>query len=320
MVDEVPEHNIIMKEFPNTNLPFVRLRNDSRRLYFRHWEVQMRFPTMVFILLVSGILVYLICIHPYFLSSKWKILCLLNILFSLAMFLWSYLAAVCMDPGFLPYDWFATQRTKYSWEEQLEGLATTSEQFEFAMSHPRPLGSCFSSRSGRFVLRPDHICGWIANWVGKRNHKQFILMMIYGSLFASSLAWPRLLIRLPNVQHSDPLEFLRELAIVIECIFTVGLLSGFASQIINLRYNSTKLDRLKKRKQTFKNPETTKFYTGFHEVCGNGSKCFWLLPTPAFDDSIPFDIEEPKKPEQKNTPLIQFETQNIPILDEDDYL
>lgn len=319
MVDEVPDHNIIVKEYPNTNLPIVRIINSPRRLFFRHWEVKMLFPTIVFILLISGIIVYLICIHPYIISPKWRIFCLFNIFISLVMFLWSYISAMIMDPGFLPYDWFTTQRTKYSWEEQLEGLAINREQCDFALNHPRPLGSCFSHSSGRFVLRPDHICGWISNWVAKRNHKQFILMMIYGALFASSLAWPRLLVH-SSTHLSDSFAFLGQLAIVIEIIFVVGLGSGFASQIIGLKYNWTSLEKLKRKNQSYKDPEAIKSHSGFDEVCGNDSKCFWMLPTPAFGDNIPFELEKQKPPKFLSLPLIQFEVQNVPILDEDDFL
>lgn len=319
MVDEVPDHNIIINEYPNTNLPIVKLNNDLNRLFFRHWEIKMIFPTMVFILLISGISIYFICIHPYILSTTWKIFCVINIFISLAMFLWSYISAMCMDPGFLPYDWFTTQKTKYTWREQLEGLAITREQHDYATSHPRPAGSCFSHSYGRLVLRPDHICGWIANWVGKRNHKQFILMMLYGSLFASSLAWPRLLIKSSIAHVSDSFDSLGQLAIVIECIFTVGLLSGFISQICDLKFNLTHLDKLKAKK-SFKDPDAIKYRSGFYDVCGHKSKCLWAIPTPAFDDIIPFDIEDPNQVKQQTQSLVLIQFQNVPILDEDDIL
>ena len=41
------------------------------------------------------------------------------------LFLWSYLGAVCRDPGYLPFDWAHTKRTKYAWHELMAGTATT---------------------------------------------------------------------------------------------------------------------------------------------------------------------------------------------------
>jgi hypothetical protein len=38
----------------------------------------------------------------------------------------------------------------------------------------------FSSSARRYVLRPDHPCLWTASWIGKLNHKFFLLLNIYG--------------------------------------------------------------------------------------------------------------------------------------------
>jgi hypothetical protein len=40
----------------------------------------------------------------------------------------------------------------------------------------------FAKSARRIVIRPDHYCGWIASWIGKRNHKLFVLTNIWGGL------------------------------------------------------------------------------------------------------------------------------------------
>jgi len=182
-----------------------------------------------------------------------------------------------MDPGFLPYNWIETRKSKYLWQEQLNGLAILKEQFDFALNNPRPIEASFSHSSGRFIIRGDHICGWISNWVGKRNHKQFFLLMFWGSFFVYSLAFPRLLPG-PSLENctNDLIYSLANLASIIEIIIATLLLCGFISEILEIKQNVTKIQKWKNIKSDTDN--------GFEEVFGKTSKLMWFIPTPAFNE------------------------------------
>ena len=316
MVDEIPEHNKIIKAFPNTNLPIYYINGEPKRFFFKYWEINLTFPIIVVILTLLGVIIFFFINFPFILSIKVRIFCTLCFLFSLVMFLWSYFAAVLMDPGFLPYDWFATQRTKYSYQEQLEGLAINFNQIGYAESHQRPVGSCFSRTFGRFVLRPDHVCGWVANWIGKRNHKQFILLLFWGGIFSLLLCIFRFLPMLYIKEYPSNIEFYANLTFVFECLFALGLNSGWISQLVELCANQTQLQRMKKlRDPSFIIPKTSKI-DGLRQVFGYDILIFWFIPTPAFGDVIPFELEEPIQ----NKRFQRFIVHDIPILDDDDVL
>jgi hypothetical protein len=189
-----------------------------------------------------------------------------------------------MDPGFLPFNWVETKRFWYSWEDQLNGLAVTSLQVSFARAPPnRPPGSSFSSSAGRYVIRADHICAWIANWVGKRNHKQFILFNFYGFWLGLSL------LSFTVAETEPPLLSLKvtEIAILFLsltmegcCAFT--MLAVFVQLLCDLLQNRTTIQRMRREKGTGA-------YTcgeSMREVCGNDCCGWWLCPNRAFDRSL----------------------------------
>ncbi|OHT08474.1 hypothetical protein TRFO_22983 [Tritrichomonas foetus] len=370
MIDEIPPHNIIVKKFPQTKIPIVYISGYPKRLFFKHWEIKLAFPFLVIFLVGLALMIYSSMTIPYVKSQSLRNFCIVELFITLIFFFWSYFSSVLMDPGFLPYDWSSTRRTKYSWIEQLEGLAINSQQIEYVETHPRPVNSCFSHSSGRLVLRPDHICGWIANWVGKRNHKNFILMMFWGSLFTLSLFWPRFLpsttentnyrnmnqlnshfINNEKTNHminnsnfsfinnntnqdekninlimnrannkkkrDDFFAFVEDIAFIIEFFVSIGLFSGFFSQMIHLGYNQTNLQIMKNEQQIKKRIGMKE---SFQEVFGTGSKLLWFIPLPAFGDVIPFEIESPLDRKNCRNVTQPFIIKTFPIIDESDEL
>jgi hypothetical protein len=200
----------------------------------------------------------------------------------LILFLYSYYSAAFSDPGFLPFNWIDTQRFWYSWQDQLSGMATTEAQMDFARAaENRPPGSSFSRTSGRFVMRADHICGWVANWVGKRNHKQFLLMNFYGTLLSGSLL---LSMFAPDVRFGELPDWKQGWAIAIglvEALF-VMLLGGMFYQTMNdLATNRTRIQRMRQERGLSYSCEES-----MREVCGDGSVLGWVCPFHAFDENL----------------------------------
>jgi hypothetical protein len=67
--------------------------------------------------------------------------------------------------------------------ESFSGILSNQEQMEWMHTRPQPNRCIFSTLARRFVIRPDHFCGWTASWIGKRNHKFFWLFNFWGSIY-----------------------------------------------------------------------------------------------------------------------------------------
>ena len=276
----------------------VNVPNKRRKRYFlQGWECRPCMPIIVSCLILYSTIANFVCFFPYqYLIAQ--IILPIFILIFFVLFVWSYFAAVCMDPGYLPFNWAQTKKFKYSWEEQISGLAICEEQFNYALTKEnRPPKSSFSHSAGRYVIRADHICGWIANWVGKRNHKQFILMNLYGGIYALTLSIGPFCVK---KFFSLPLSLMFSgiFAFSIDISFAFSLLSMFGNTIVDLYLNRTKLHRMRdevkdKNQINSKTDLNETIYqrkvsmkASMQEVFGNRSYCSWLLPTPAFDDSL----------------------------------
>ncbi|OHS98041.1 DHHC zinc finger domain containing protein [Tritrichomonas foetus] len=267
--------------------PYIELSvpNKKRKRHFlRHWEFKPGMPIFVILVILYTTITHFVCIFPlqYFIA---QIISPFIIVFFLILFLSSYFGAVCMDPGFLPYNWIETKRFKYSWEEQLSGLAVTDSQFAFATSTPnRPPQCSFSHSAGRYVMRADHICGWVANWIGKRNHKQFMLMNLYGGFFSSSLVAGFFCVEGGPLKIDSKYLLPTLPAFCIELSFALTLFSMFATTLVDLKRNRAKIQKMRESA----GEQTTKISMrqSMEEVCGSGSCCSWCIPTPAFDDTL----------------------------------
>lgn len=287
--------------------PYVELSipNSRKKRYFlRGWEFQPLMPIIIVSLILFTTITYFICIFPHQ-SLVAQIIMPIFISILLVLSIWSYFACVFMDPGYLPFNWAQTKRFSYTWEEQLSGLAVISAQFNYALlKENRPPKCSFSHSAGRFVIRGDHICGWAANWIGKRNHKQFILMNLYSGLFASTLVIGSLFV--PHF-FSLPKKILITaiLAIFVEIAYAIFVFSAFGSTMIDLVNNRTKLNKMKDNaniNNSQLNERKISFTESMQEVCGNSSYLYWMIPLPAFDDLLVIDDD----PDDMFHPLDEF--------------
>jgi hypothetical protein len=259
--------------------PCVRIDGDDR-LFWGSWQVNLFTPIFSSCLILLTLGIFYGLIFPKFQSRTHQIIASIELGILLFMFLWSYYAASCMDPGFLPFDWVRTQRFRYDWQDQLSGLAIRSDQIAFAEEH-RPAFASFSRAYGRFVIRGDHICGWIGNWVGKRNHKQFLLMGFWGAFYAISLMFWNLL-GSSVVSESSGWQFLLIFGgFGTDLVFAIGLSFVFLSSMNDLRHNLTTIQRWKRERG-----ENYGCVQSMREVCGTGWMICWICPLPAFDTDL----------------------------------
>ncbi|KAH0785825.1 DHHC zinc finger domain containing protein [Histomonas meleagridis] len=266
--------------------PCLRLKNDPKnRVFWGFLELGccMQFIVVVLALFPVCVFAAVVFIH---LSLALQIVSTITILFCFIMFFWAYFGASCSDPGFLPYDWIQTQKYTYSWEEQLSGLAITKEQVDYACNN-RPKFASFSRSSGRFVIRADHICGWINNWVGKRNHKQFMLMALWGGLYCIVLLAWHVYGTVKFHEFKSGIFILNILSFAFEFAFGTLLIWVFIQNLIDLKSNTTKIQKWKhERGQQYS------FCQSMREVCGKDCFFMWLVPTHAFDENMTLEAEE----------------------------
>jgi hypothetical protein len=199
-----------------------------------------------------------------------------------ALFLWSYIGTVFRDPGFLPFSWAATRRTKYDWDDLMSGTVTSAEQINYVQAMPRPPGCSFSRSSGRYVMRADHICVWVSTWVAKRNHKQFILFLAWGgvlgaSLFAWRFATPRPFMEV----KMDWAGVVSLVALMTNAAFAITLGASAVSFFVDVLGNRTKIQKMKGEGA----PPVSRI-DALRQICGTGTICAWPCPTAAFGDDI----------------------------------
>lgn len=140
--------------------------------FWREWQTEWGPPAVVAFLTLSSLLLAL----TLFQASRTIAMFLA---FFGSVFFYCYFRTIRDGPGYWPFFWAANMPQ----ENSLDGLITTPEQLEWARSNPRPPRSALSRSARRFVIRPDHECCYTACWIGKRNHKFFILFNIYGFVY-----------------------------------------------------------------------------------------------------------------------------------------
>lgn len=112
---------------------------------------------------------------------------LFNALWFLA--LWSYFRAMLTEPGMIPEEWREfiqeweslgkaggrRQSGTHKWSPQASSMC-------WQCNRRRPERAHHCSICGHCFMRMDHHCPWIANCVGFKNQKYFILMTFWGAL------------------------------------------------------------------------------------------------------------------------------------------
>lgn len=165
----------------------------ERTPFLGHWEVSACMPTVVCSIITSSYLICMLLIFPEYGASAYVHAALMSVLYFL--FTYSYFRVIIDGPGYFPFFWPDEECPGGAEDESSSllqhqsayflpsGIITTCEQSQWAAERERPNRCILSKAARRIVIRPDHFCGWIGSWIGKRNHKFFLLFNFWGLCF-----------------------------------------------------------------------------------------------------------------------------------------
>jgi len=110
----------------------------------------------------------------------------------------------------------------------------------------RPPRAHHCKRCGRCILRKDHHCIWLGTCIGFRNHKYFILLLYYQSLFLLLILF-EIAIRLLQIKSKYIIIYIVFLILTIPESIFVFALCVFYTWLLSI--NMTSLERVKYPKQ-----------------------------------------------------------------------
>ena len=263
------------------------------KFFCNHWECNIRVP---FLVLCFVILTYcLFCFEYFYYLPHNSLKSFYTISIFLILFIWSYIATICEGPGYLPFYYPSMYPSRADGSlDYLSGLVINDNQEQYMKSHPLPARTNFFHCTHRIVIRPDHYCDWIQSFIGKKNQKLFMLLLIYGFCYCSLffLNNTRAIYYIFKLQTFSPLMIF---SILFLLIFEIFLFTETLQQLIGILTNYTAFDRLKQ--QYF---ESSGCCQNIQQVFGSLKQfILWPIPIGAFclidDYLLVDDFEESKK-------------------------
>jgi hypothetical protein len=202
-------------------------------------------------------------------------------LFATVNLLFSYGSVMVRGPGYLPFNYsaFRLKSEDLSWYEQMVSFVTYDKQLQYAKRAPHPPRSTFSRTARRYVLRADHYCVWSETFIGIRNHRYFMLWILWTFIyimtyFAMHYFW---------ATDFLPFRWWKILGIVggIQ-LFPMLYMSvlHIAKSFVNLAKGITVIEKYRAEKGKIDPKKYDRgCWNNYAEVCGSKWLC-WLWPCP----------------------------------------
>ena len=254
-----------------------------KKHFCNQWECRPCYPFFVTLGFCVTCAFGLLTLYEFL--SGWRMI-LMMALTAVTFVIWliSYYCAVCRSPGYLPFYWAVEKKEHFTFEEQMDGVATTPEQYEFAAYNDRPERGALSKQAKRHVLKADHICKWIANWVGLKNYRYFYLKVVWGIVYF--IVWfVDLIVCAIEMRHGWVTKpgFIAMLILFLPVFgFTVFLFIMICRHTkYTCRNTSTLQEFRNKRKPNARNYYDLGCRRNYIEVFGPGRCCLcWFFPVP----------------------------------------
>lgn len=227
-----------------------------------------------------------------------------NLTFSTAiitLILTSYYKSIVTPPGYVPSSWRPDLESGIEPEDTTQGGPNV--KFCQKCSMPKPERAHHCRVCDRCILKMDHHCPWINNCVGHKNHKFFLLFLIYAT---TGIAYVLVLIVITFIDAmKDPKvseDFLGifGLAILATIMLPVGLaiMMLLSWQLWLVSANTTSIENEEFEKLRWTTRKEGKVYkhvnvynlgnlANFKSVFGN-QILWWWLPSPCQGDGLTF--------------------------------
>ena len=160
----------------------------TNKVYVRGWVWSPCIPLICLGIIIFFFVMSSIFLFPTFGTDGYAMIGVTALL--AILFIVSFLMCIFVGPGYLPFYW-AKQHSaspldipEHS-DDSPSGIISTEEQLAWAKSQDRPPRCIISSSTGRVIMRPDHVCMFTQGWIGKKNHKLFLLFNLYNTLFCA---------------------------------------------------------------------------------------------------------------------------------------
>lgn len=200
------------------------------------------FPYYFCHILISIVYIYYYQVLSKYITSNRIIFTIITISFVLTHI--CYLMAHFTSPGILPWNWAKTKQRIYSKNELRDGIAINHEQKEWGKNHDWPARSFFSGDFGAIILRAEHYCPWISQWVGLKNLKFFLQSLFYSAVFSIEILYVLYLVFFNSDAKDVRKSVFFIFTLISSCYFLFHFTLNFTVTIYRASKNYTMVESL----------------------------------------------------------------------------
>ena len=265
-----------------------------QKYFLNTWEIGIAMPLVVLFIILSSYSIFYKNYCKTHLFSVW-FFCLITVV--MILYIFSYLSTIYEGPGYLPFyypiKYENNQNQKHNHNQRdepdygLNGIVVTDEQRIYAKSQTLDKRIHFFKLARRFVIRPDHYCGWVHSFIGIKNHKLFFHFNLWGTVYIFLFLYSSMRYILTYFTQNQKWSIITLIYMVFgfsfclsQLIFMIDICHGFFQ-------NQTQWEKMKIRSFAPSHYSCD----GWIEVCGPLHKFYsWLIPISPYHGIDPYLI------------------------------